>query len=196
MPEKLLLVLLADDRIIGRVDEHAAHLSDEHKRLEPLSDHVWGRLSTVWDGTMDGGVLSSNSRRASHVGRACIDRRVFLPLREPTFSWANGDIEANLRNSIRAKDLTHPMAIALQRRVALGDDVKPLSLVVLALTLIHCSANRVEQDHVVRGCLLCARGFLLTTIVKGAATGLVVAQWCTELSRRARCTHVCVVTWT
>ena len=196
VPEELILAVLADDRIIGRVDEYAAHLSDEHSRLESFSGHVWERLSTVLDGTMDGGVLSSNSRRASHVGRAYIDRLVLLPLREPPFSWANGDIEANLRNSIRAKDLTRPMAIALQRRVALGDDVKPLSLVVLALTLIQCSTNRVEQDHVVRDCLLCARGFLLTTIVKGAATGLVVAQWCTELSRRARCTHVCVVTWT
>jgi hypothetical protein len=34
VPEKLILAVLKDDRIIGRVDEFATHLSDEHIRLE------------------------------------------------------------------------------------------------------------------------------------------------------------------
>lgn len=169
VPDSILVALLKDDRVAGRVSMLDDLMREEFTRLADLPTPFWARLETLCAAT--GPELRADAMRVATIAGGYIDKKLLRVARDWPWRLADGDVEANLEELASQDEVLEPVTAKIKQLLHWRFNRQALVAGVQLLAEVHWTTTGVEQGHGSAATMhrlhggfgakqLCARAFL------------------------------------
>lgn len=140
-----LLALVADTRLVKRLEHLVGMVEDEMRLLIEMDDAVWDIFARVcgWHGRR----LRSQVLTAAHCSIAGMHWRVFSEVRKYPWRLAQGDINANLQRLREEGEPEEPTTAKIWHLLQLGWNAEVLKEAVGLLAEVAWGTKVAEEQH-------------------------------------------------
>ena len=154
--EAFLKEVLTDDRILRRMGEFRAALSEETSYLANLPPYVWSRLTDYVEGSYSAVELRDLTMKCAMISGAYIEKETLGPLDREPFTLAQGDIRGKLeRLACAAPPSSDPVTRKVQFLLHAGyESTDRMGRAFQMLQDMPFSVHMVEQAHGLGACLM------------------------------------------
>lgn len=145
VPDAVLVALLEDDRVAGRVAHFEGLLKHEFGCLANLSTTFWTRVASL--STATASELRSDALRVATIAAGYIDHKLLRVARAWPWRIADGDIDANLTELSNQGEVMEPTTVKIQQLVGMGFNRAALTSAIELMRQVHWTTTGVEQGH-------------------------------------------------